>query len=89
MASLSHDLTFHCLGEMFDVNEQTAANIYYSIVVQLFQHRNNIPVLTLPNGDINRIEVDTMLENIDKNTPVFYKELVKDFKEVFDSIFVF
>ena len=66
---------------MFDVCEQTAANIFYSLIVLLFQHRNNIAVLTLPSGAINQQEVDKMLENIKQNTPTFYQELVKDIKD--------
>ena len=62
---------------MFSIAPNTAANIFYATVTQLFQHRSNLPVLVDAQGNVNDAERDKMLESAFTNTPLYYKELVK------------
>ena len=81
LVRLAHEIPWHFLGECFGVNHQTAANIFYSTTAELFLHRSNIPVLVTPNGQVNQGEIDKMLSQAYNNTPVYFRELVKDFKD--------
>ena len=78
---LAHNWNWYVLGEMFNVNHQTCANVFYTTISQLFLNRSNIPILVDPNGQVNQAEVDKMLESAYNNTPVYFRELVKDFKD--------
>ena len=40
---LAHNYTFDALSSFFNIDDQTAANIYYSLIVQLAKNTSNIP----------------------------------------------
>ena len=76
-----HDLTFPLLGSLFNVDVVTAINVFLRILFHQFLHNNNIPNILDINGQLVPSERDKLLTTAYNNTPTYFKEMVKDFKD--------
>ena len=74
---ISHEMvaTLFCLPK-----KSSAFDIFYRQVLNQFKNNCNIPSIIF-NDDVNQAEVDKLLINVDRRTPMFYRILLKDIED--------
>ena len=79
---LCHQTSFEILAKQFVLqSKQVASNIFYRQIVHQWKHNCTIPTVIDSNDAINPQEINKLFEQAYERTPLFYKELLKDFED--------
>ena len=78
---LTHDVSYKAISTVFSlVGSDVARSLFWDFLVHQFTTNCNIPAI-ISNGQVNQDEVNKFLLGIDQRTPLYYKELMKDFED--------
>ena len=78
---LCHNPSFHHVASLFGLSSsQIAFNVFYSQLIHQFQTNCNVP-LVIKDDCVNEEELDKLLSSAYLRTPLFYKNLVKNFED--------
>ena len=78
---LCHNSSFRQISTLFGLNShQVAANAFYRQLVHQYLTNCNIPLI-IQNDQPNDAELDKLYRTCYQRTPLFYKNLVKDFED--------
>ena len=81
LLKVSHGYQNYSLASMFAVGERTVRDVFIRICLHRFTKCNNIPNILDLNGALVQSERDKLLETAYADTPIYFKQLVKDFKD--------
>ena len=77
---LTQDNTYDYLTSLFDLNSKdTVYNIFYRQTMHFFKKNNNIPIIIDSSGQVNEQELDKLYQTAYRNTPLYFKSLVRNF----------
>ena len=81
LLKLTNHISYEMIATLFCLPKKSSAfDIFYRHVLQQFKFNCNIPSIIF-NNTINQSEVDKLLVNVDRRTPMFYRILLKDIED--------
>ena len=78
---LTNNVSFRAISTVFSLaSPDTARSIFWDLLLHQYCHNCNIPAI-VTNGSANQAEIDKLLSGINRRTPGYYKELLKNFED--------